>query len=100
MPVEEWDIQYVEDEISKLNEIPEGSALETLKEDLGIPQWEPEFQRVLTALEKRRQELRLERIDKNTQDSRDDESLKILKIRYAKGEITKDEFEEMKKVLD
>lgn len=30
---------------------------------------------------------------------KDDEAIHILKTRYAKGEITKDEFEEMKKHL-
>jgi putative membrane protein len=38
---------------------------------------------------------------KNTnQPTKGDESLEILKKRFASGEITKDEYEEMKKVLD
>jgi putative membrane protein len=38
---------------------------------------------------------------KNTsQQSKEDNSLEILKKRFAKGEITKDEYEEMKKILD
>ena len=30
----------------------------------------------------------------------DDEALKVLKLRYAKGEITKEEYEQMKKDLE
>lgn len=35
-----------------------------------------------------------------SQQTKGDESLEILKKRFASGEITKDEYEEMKKVLD
>jgi putative membrane protein len=38
---------------------------------------------------------------KNTnQQAKEDGSLEILKKRFAKGEITKDEYEEIKKILD
>ena len=99
MANEDYGIDWVEEEIAKLDEIPSGDINEEFSEDYGVPQWAPEFQRVLQAIEKRRQELRLERIDKNTQHPSDNDPLKILKIRYAKGEITNEEFEEMKKTL-
>jgi len=99
MSDEDYGIDWVETEIAKLEEIPSGDEYDELLEDYSVPQWAPQYRRVLDAIEKRRQELRLERIDHNTQHSRDDEPLKILKIRYAKGEITKDEFEEMKEIL-
>lgn len=38
---------------------------------------------------------------KNTsQQAKEDGALEILRKRFAKGEITKDEYEEMKKILD
>ncbi len=101
MSDEGYGIGWVEDEIAKLEEIPSGDVSEKFSEDFGVPQWASEFQRVLQAIEKRRQELRLERIDKNTQDvSNNDDPLRILKVRYAKGEITKEEFKEMKETLE
>ncbi len=36
----------------------------------------------------------------NVQKSSDDDPLKILKVRYAKGEISKEEYEEMKSALE
>ncbi|MBT3762185.1 MAG: hypothetical protein HOF89_06370 [Candidatus Nitrosopelagicus sp.] len=36
--------------------------------------------------------------EKNT--SSDDDPLKILKVRFAKGEISKEEYEEMKSTLE
>ena len=35
----------------------------------------------------------------SNQQSKEDDALEILKKRFAKGEITKDEYEEMKKTL-
>ncbi len=100
MSDEDYGIDWVEDEIPKLEEIPSGDDYDGFLEDFGVPYWAPEYQRVLNAIEKRRQELRLERIDKNTQNiGGDDEPLRILKIRCAKGEITKEEFEEMKETM-
>jgi hypothetical protein len=64
---EDYGIDWVEEEIAKLEEIPTGYEYDVMIEDFGVPQWAPEFQRVLSALENRRQELRLQRIDNNTQ---------------------------------
>jgi putative membrane protein len=34
------------------------------------------------------------------QNTRDEDPLKVLKMRFAKGEITREEYEEMRKMLE
>jgi hypothetical protein len=41
-----------------------------------------------------------ERLKKKVERMKDDDAYKVLKLRYGKGEISKKEYEEMKKVLD
>ena len=74
-----------------------GKASKTSGVLSGIPKEKGE--NFVNLIKEKIKELKLSNETKHT-DSTSDDSLKILKMRYTKGEITKEEYEEMKKVLE
>jgi hypothetical protein len=65
-----------------------------------IKEWVSKIYLALINVEKKVSEQPLINESKETKDSSIEDPLKIAKLRYARGEITKEEFEEMKKVLE